>query len=80
MPIPIIWIPREFFVPYEQRSELDLWILSKFNSLKAAVEEELEVYDMTRAIRRMQDFVNEDLSNWYIRRSRRRFWASEPDG
>jgi isoleucyl-tRNA synthetase len=70
--------PKEFFVPYEQRSELDLWILSKFNSLKAAVEEDLEVYDMTRAIRRMQDFVNEDLSNWYIRRSRRRFWAAEP--
>ncbi len=70
--------PREFFVPYEQRAELDSWILSKFNSLKAAVEEDLEVYDMTRAIRRMQDFVNEDLSNWYIRRSRRRFWASEP--
>jgi len=69
--------PREFFVPYEKRSELDRWILSKFNSLKAAVEEDLEVYDMTRAIRRMQDFVNEDLSNWYIRRSRRRFWASE---
>ena len=69
--------PREFFVPYEKRSELDRWILSKFNSLKAAVEEELEAYDLTRAIRRMQDFVNEDLSNWYIRRSRRRFWASE---
>jgi isoleucyl-tRNA synthetase len=69
--------PKEFFVPYEQRSELDLWVLSKFNSLKAAVEADLEVYDMTRAIRRMQDFVNEDLSNWFIRRSRRRFWASE---
>lgn len=70
--------PREFFVPYHHRSELDRWILSKFNSLKAAVEEDLEVYDMTRAIRRMQDFINEDMSNWYIRRSRRRFWAAEP--
>jgi isoleucyl-tRNA synthetase len=69
--------PKEFFVPYAQRPELDRWILSKFNSLKAAVEADLEVYDMTRAIRRMQDFVNEDLSNWFIRRSRRRFWAAE---
>ena len=69
--------PREFFVPYEQRPEMDHWILSRFNSLQASVEADLEKYDMTRAIRRMQDFVNEDLSNWFIRRSRRRFWASE---
>ncbi len=71
--------PREFFVPYEQRPELDRWILSKFNSLKLAVEEDMEIFEFTRAVRRMQDFVNEDLSNWYIRRSRRRFWASELD-
>ncbi|NLC43211.1 MAG: isoleucine--tRNA ligase [Clostridiales bacterium] len=71
--------PREFFVPYEQRTELDRWILSKFNNLKAFVGEALDVHDMTKAIRRMQDFVNEDLSNWYIRRSRRRFWAAELD-
>jgi len=69
--------PKEFFVPYQQRAELDRWILSKFNSLKAAVESDLEVYDMTRAIRRMQEFINEDMSNWYIRRSRRRFWEAE---
>ena len=71
--------PREFFVPYEHRTELDRWILSKFNNLKAYVGEALDVHDMTKAIRRMQDFVNEDLSNWYIRRSRRRFWAAELD-
>ncbi|HCS75784.1 MAG TPA: isoleucine--tRNA ligase [Clostridiales bacterium] len=71
--------PREFFIPYVQRTELDKWILSKFNNLKASVGEALDVYDMTRAIRQMQDFVNEDLSNWYIRRSRRRFWAAELD-
>ena len=69
--------PKEFFVPYENRSELDRWMLSKYNSLKAAVEIDLDSFDMTKTIRRIQDFVNEDLSNWYIRRSRRRFWASE---
>lgn len=69
--------PRDFFVDYKNRSELDRWILSKYNSLKKDVEEDMENYDLTRAVRRIQNFTNEDLSNWYIRRSRRRFWASE---
>lgn len=68
--------PKEFFVPYEQRSELDRWVLSKYNNLKKYVENELKGYDMTKVVRAIQDFVNEDLSNWYIRRSRRRFWES----
>ncbi|NLN41890.1 MAG: isoleucine--tRNA ligase, partial [Clostridiales bacterium] len=66
--------PREFFVDYKDRPELDRWILSKYNNLKKTVEEDMEAYDLTRAVRRIQDFANEDLSNWYIRRSRRRFW------
>ena len=69
--------PREFFVEYADRSELDRWILSKYNSLLKNLAEDLEEYDLTRAVRRIQDFINEDLSNWYIRRSRRRFWATE---
>lgn len=69
--------PKEFFVPYAERSELDRWILSKFNNLKKYVEEELKGFDMTKIVRSIQDFVNEELSNWYIRRSRRRFWGSE---
>ncbi|HZK35026.1 MAG TPA: isoleucine--tRNA ligase [Bacillota bacterium] len=69
--------PRSYFIPYERRSELDLWILSKMNSLKAKVELDMEAYDLTRAIRSIQDFVNEELSNWYIRRSRRRFWETD---
>lgn len=69
--------PREFFVDYKDRAELDRWILSKYNNLKKAVEEDMEAYDLTRAVRRIQDFANEDLSNWYIRRSRRRFWDPE---
>lgn len=66
--------PNEFNVEYSQRPELDRWILSKYNNLKAYVETELDRYDMTKTVRAIQDFVNEDLSNWYIRRSRRRFW------
>jgi len=69
--------PREFFVDYKDRPELDRWILSKYNSLLKAVKADLEVFDLTKAVRKIQDFVNEDLSNWYIRRSRRRFWATE---
>lgn len=69
--------PKEFFVPYEERPELDRWVLSKYNNLKKYVEEELEKFDMTKVVRAIQDFVNEDLSNWYIRRSRRRFWDTE---
>ncbi len=69
--------PEEFFIPYEDRPELDKWLLSKYNSLVQKVAEEMEVYDLTRTVRKIQDFVNEDLSNWYIRRARRRFWESE---
>ena len=69
--------PRSYFMPFEQRAELDLWILSKLNSLKEKVELDMDQYDLTRAIRRIQDFINEDLSNWYIRRSRRRFWETD---
>ena len=64
-------------VPYEQRSELDRWLISKYNNLVDYVTKQLEVYDMTKAVREIQDFVNEVFSNWYIRRSRRRFWGSE---
>lgn len=71
--------PREFNVEYSDRPELDRWLLSKYNSLLENVEEDMSQYDLTRAVRRIQEFVNEDLSNWYIRRSRRRFWATELD-
>lgn len=66
--------PREFFVEPKDRAELDRWILSKFNRLKQEVEQDLAVFEVTKVVRNIQDFVNEDLSNWYIRRSRRRFW------
>lgn len=69
--------PREFFIEYKDRPELDKWILSKYNNLLAQIEYEMSIYDLTKTVRKIQNFVNEDLSNWYIRRSRRRFWATE---
>ena len=69
--------PKEFFVEYKNRTELDRWILSKFNNLKKEVEENLEIFELNKTVRSIQEFINEDLSNWYIRRSRRRFWATE---
>jgi len=69
--------PREFFVPYEERPVIDTWILSKYNRLVKEVREEMDIFDLTRAVRKIQNFVNEDLSNWYIRRNRRRFWGTE---
>ncbi|RQD69572.1 MAG: isoleucine--tRNA ligase [Tindallia sp. MSAO_Bac2] len=69
--------PREFDIPVSERPELDQWIVSKYNHLIEDVRKEMDVYDLTRAVRKIQDFVNEDFSNWYIRRARRRFWASE---
>ncbi|WP_053956486.1 isoleucine--tRNA ligase [Inediibacterium massiliense] len=69
--------PKEFFVPYENRPELDQWILSKYNNLIKGVKAELAQFDLTKTVRKIQDFVSEDLSNWYIRRSRRRFWDTE---
>ncbi|SDY04263.1 isoleucine--tRNA ligase [Eubacterium barkeri] len=68
--------PRTFDVPVDQRPEIDRWILSKYNRLVKEVTEEMDHYDLTRAVRKIQFFVNEDLSNWYIRRNRRRFWES----
>lgn len=69
--------PREFDVKVEERAEIDRWIISRLNSLKKDVEEDFDSFDLTKAVRKIQEFVNEDLSNWYIRRSRRRFWDTE---
>ena len=64
-------------VPREQLPELDRWILSKLNSLVRDVTEQYEAYNPTKAGRLIQDFVSDQLSNWYVRLSRRRFWAGE---
>jgi isoleucyl-tRNA synthetase len=59
---------------------LDRWILSRLHSLTGACRASLDAYDLTRAARAIQDFVLEELSNWYVRRSRRRFWKSGDAG
>ncbi len=69
--------PTDFFVEYKDRPELDRWILSRFNHLKKETEENLEIFEVNKTIRSIQAFINDDLSNWYIRRSRRRFWEPE---
>jgi isoleucyl-tRNA synthetase len=61
-------------VPVEQRTELDRWILSKLNTLIKEVGEQFDDYNPTKAGRLVQDFVTDQLSNWYIRLNRRRFW------
>lgn len=61
-------------IPHNDRPEIDRWILSELNSLIMIVDEAYENYEPTRAGRAIQDFVDEHLSNWYVRLSRRRFW------
>lgn len=62
-------------IAYEKRPQLDRWLLSKYNSLVDYCTQQMEVYDMNKTVRAIQDFLNDIFSNWYIRRSRRRFWA-----
>ncbi len=88
-----LWNTYTFFVTYanidgfdplslaplvEQRPPLDRWILAELHSLIQKVDQDLGQYEMTRPARAIQEFV-EELSNWYVRRSRRRFWKSEAD-
>ena len=63
-------------VPMEERPEIDRWILSLLNSLIKQVDECLNDYEPTRAGRLITDFVNDNLSNWYVRLNRKRFWGS----
>jgi isoleucyl-tRNA synthetase len=64
-------------VPYEKLTSLDRWIISKLQSLIIEVTRAYEEYEPTRAARAIQDFVNDHLSNWYVRLNRKRFWKGE---
>ena len=64
-------------VPYEKRPEIDRWIISKLNSLISEYSENMDKYDVTKAARSVSEFTIDHLSNWYVRRCRRRFWKSE---
>ena len=63
-------------IPFEQRPEIDRWIISELNSLVIEVEKDYESYEPTKAGRAIAHFVDAHLSNWYVRLSRRRFWKS----
>ena len=69
--------PKEKEIPVDKRSAMDRWIMSRLNSLKKEVIGSLERFEIHIAARKAEDFVIDDLSNWYIRRSRRRFWIAE---
>ncbi len=66
-------------VPMEKRPEIDRWIISLLNTLVKDVTEYYETYEPTRAGRAISDFVGENLSNWYVRLNRKRYWGGEYD-
>lgn len=69
--------PTEPQIKLEDRPEIDRWILSSLHTLIKGVDHELQSYDPTRAGRLIDTFVNDDLSNWYVRLNRKRFWGKE---
>ena len=64
-------------IEHEQRPEIDRWVLSELNTLMTSVDKSYSEYEPTRAGRLIQEFVTENLSNWYVRLCRRRFWKGE---
>ena len=70
---------EECNIEVDYREEIDKWLLSKYNKLVKNVTEDMDSYDLNLAVRRITKFVSDDLSNWYIRRNRNRFWANALD-
>ena len=68
---------QEARIPTAERPEIDRWIISKLNSLIKQVDQAFETYEPTKAGRLIQNFVNDQLSNWYVRLCRRRFWKGD---
>ena len=68
---------EEAYIPIEKRPEIDRWVISLLHSLTIEVKEHLENYDPTKAGRAIQYFVIENLSNWYVRLNRKRFWGGD---
>ena len=69
--------PREYDIPVSDREDIDKWLISKLNKLVRDVTMAFEEYDLNRVTKLIVPFINDDLSNWYIRSTRRRFWESE---
>ena len=70
---------NECNVPVKDREEIDKWLISKYNKLVKNVTAFYDQYDLNLVVKEITSFVSDDLSNWYIRRNRDRFWASELD-
>ncbi|MCB2204407.1 isoleucine--tRNA ligase [bacterium] len=68
---------RENEIPIEDRPEIDQWIMTELHALVGDVRELMDAYDVTPAARKIADFTVDQLSNWYVRRNRRRFWKGE---
>jgi len=73
------FVYAEAEIPMENRPEIDRWIISLLNSVVKEVTEYYETYEPTRAGRAISDFVGENLSNWYVRLNRKRYWGGEYD-
>ena len=70
---------KEPLIPVESRPEIDRWIISQLNTLIKEIDDDYASYEPTRAGRAISDFVNDNLSNWYVRLNRKRFWGGEMD-
>ncbi|MBE6155236.1 MAG: isoleucine--tRNA ligase [Firmicutes bacterium] len=70
---------NDCYVEYENREEIDKWLLSKYHRLVKDVRAAFDEYDLNKVVHYLSNFVSEDLSNWYIRRNRNRFWGSTLD-
>ena len=71
--------PRSYQIKYDDLEEIDKWLLSKYHKLVKNVTNYYEEYDLHKVVKALTTFVSEDLSNWYIRRNRKRFWGSNLD-
>lgn len=71
--------PEAYDIPVADREEIDRWVISRLNSLTQQIKADMEVFELTRAVRAIQAFLIDDVSNWYVRRTRERFWASAMD-
>ena len=74
------WAPEAGHAPPASRSPVDRWLLSRLHRLIGTVRDELDAYNPTRAYRAVAAFVDGELSNWYVRRSRSRFWGNVESG
>lgn len=69
--------PREFDIPVKDRPEIDRWVISRVNSLAKTVRENMESYELTKVVRAISSFLVDEVSNWYVRRNRERFWSND---